>query len=118
MLEAAYAHDTTGGMESVGDLLAEGLPLVVGRDDAGAMVAAYVPCWSAAHRNLHIAAAAGAGPVDMTRAIGADAQARAARLGADFLSCHTRRPGLVRKLERDGWTVHGFILRKLMKAKQ
>ena len=119
LLARAQEHDTTAGTESVRDMVAAGLPLVAARDEAGELVGAYVVTWDADRRNLHVwAAAGGLRGGDMTAAMDADLEHRAQALGADLISCHTNRGGLVRKLTRAGWGVHGVILRKLLRATQ
>jgi hypothetical protein len=119
LLKRAEAHDTTAGSETVQHIMAAGLPLLAARDEAGELVGAYVVTWNATRRDLHVWAAAGdVRGGDMTAAINADLEHRAHLLGADLISCHTRRGGLVRKLTRAGWGVHGVILRKFVKATQ
>lgn len=117
LLERVERFDTSGGMERVTDY--QGLPVVCARDDAGELVGAYVPYWDPERRNLYIVAAAGAARgVDLTATMLADIEHRAKRLGADWVGMQTIRPGLVRRLTRAGYGVHGTILRKLMKAAQ
>ncbi|MFO0255644.1 MAG: hypothetical protein ACK52V_16155 [Betaproteobacteria bacterium] len=119
LLQRAEAHDTTAGMERVTDYRDADCPVIGVRDEAGALVGAYACVWNAQQRNLYIIAAGGSVPgVDLTAVMLMDMEQRAAMLGADFISLQTRREGLVRKLSRQGFAVHGVILRKLMKAAQ
>lgn len=57
-----------------------------------------------------VEAAKGEGPADLTRILDAVIAAQADGLRA--IGCQTARPGLVRKLQRHGWTVAGWIMRK------
>lgn len=119
VLAPAQLHDTSGGMDSLEDMARAELPLLVARDAAGEALAAYVVSWNPHALNLHVCAAGALpGTAGMTAAMDADLQARALRLGAQWVSCYTRRGGLVRRLTRAGWGVHGVILRRLVRAAQ
>ncbi|HWP19772.1 MAG TPA: hypothetical protein VNO84_11635 [Burkholderiaceae bacterium] len=57
-----------------------------------------------------VAAARGEGDMDVTAVLDELMTQQAA--GLDALACQTARPGLVRKLQRRGWRVTGWVLRK------
>lgn len=59
-----------------------------------------------------VQAAKGSGPVDLSAVLDAAISAQAQAHGLDALGCQTARPGLVRKLQRLGWRVSGWVLRK------
>lgn len=116
-LRAAEHFDTSGGLETVDIYAALNLPLFECVTDAGEVVARYCVnverARDGATAGLHIVAAAGeAAGVDLTRAIIEAAQAQARALGVDWLSAITRRPGLIRKMQRDGFNQHGVVMRK------
>jgi hypothetical protein len=62
---------------------------------------------------MRVTAAGGTAPAGVARAIAqwADAEARG-HVGANRLTCETRRPGLLRVLKREGFTVAGYILER------
>ena len=64
------------------------------------------------HR-LRVLAAGGAPGYDVTGAIVAAVEREAReRVGAYSIGCETRRPGLVKRLQAEGFEICGFILRK------
>lgn len=67
------------------------------------------------HRRCRVLSVTGAGGPSVAGAVDAIAsfcEAEAKRIGADVLTCETRRPGLVRLLARRGYSVAGYILKK------
>lgn len=62
---------------------------------------------------LHCGAAAGAGGFDLTGTMHRFAQHEAQRTGARRLVCETLRPGLVRKLRRQGYRVAYLLTKEL-----
>lgn len=112
-LLTAQAFDTSGGMESVHEYRARNFPVIGVWSPAGDLVGAYAVSFDPLRRNLHVIVAGGRAPgCDLTAAIAADSSQRAADLGAAWVSLHTRRPGLIAKLDRHGFVQHGVILRK------
>lgn len=66
-------------------------------------------------RIVRCGAAAGAPGHDLLAAIVAFTETEARdRIGARLITCETNRRGMVRKLQRQGFTVAGFILSKAM----
>jgi len=57
-----------------------------------------------------VQAARGEGRIDLTQLL--DAVLTEQAQGLQALACQTARPGLVRKLQRRGWRVSGWVLRK------
>jgi len=57
-----------------------------------------------------VVAAKGGGELDHTDLI--DSVITAQARGLEAVACQTARPGLVRKLQRRGWRVTGWVLRK------
>jgi hypothetical protein len=73
--------------------------------EAGAVYVMHVRngvCW--------VDAAKASGEIDMTQLLDTVITAQAAGLRA--VACQTKRPGLVKKLERHGWKVSGWVMRK------
>jgi hypothetical protein len=64
-------------------------------------------------RQINVTAAGGVPGYDLVGAIDAWLSLQAAGPGgARALTCTTRRPGLVRRLKRAGYTVAGYVMRK------
>lgn len=63
-------------------------------------------------RVLSVKGAGGTSAAGAVAAIAAFCEAERERIGADVLTCETRRPGLVRVLAKRGYSVAGFILKK------
>lgn len=115
MLELSHHRtDTTGGTASIGELCA-GHPAFELRDSQGRAVGAYVLAIRdhAAARVAWVMAAGGAVPgVDLTGAVLPCVERQARTLGAGQVAITTRRPGLIRKLKKQGYSVTGVTLRK------
>ncbi|MBY0235269.1 MAG: hypothetical protein K2W93_09825 [Burkholderiaceae bacterium] len=67
---------------------------------------------TASGRQIHCGAAGGLPGFDLVGSMTRFAQHEAARIGAGQLITHTRRPGLVRRLKREGYQVAGYIMTK------
>jgi len=67
---------------------------------------------TASGRQIHCAAAGGRPGFDLVGTMARFAEHEAHRIGARQLVTHTKRRGLVRRLEREGYRVAGFILTK------
>ncbi|MDN3923313.1 hypothetical protein [Roseateles violae] len=63
-------------------------------------------------RVLTVTAAGGDSAAGCVAAMVAFAEREAQRIGATVLTCETRRRGLVRVLERHGYRVAGFVMKK------
>lgn len=107
-------RDTTGGLMSIGDLLNGAACIQVIAED-GETVGAYA-VERVEHKNgAEMVLVAGVGHLpgaDLTKAVipAVVDQARAANCRA--LTIHTRRRGLVAKLQAQGFEIDGFIMRK------
>lgn len=113
LIGRASAFEVTGG-GSVADLV-RGCALFDVIDGEGRAVAAFalrVDQFDAG-REVSVTAAGGLGDSGATEAIAAwcERQARD-RIGARVLTCQTRRRGMVRRLERQGYRVTGYVLTK------
>lgn len=113
LIGRASAFEVTGG-GSVADLV-RGCALFDVVDVQGRAVAAFamrVDQYDAG-REVSVTAAGGQGDSGATEAIAAwcERQARE-RIGARVLTCQTRRRGMVRRLERQGYRVTGYVLTK------
>lgn len=103
--------DTTGGLSDVDACLngAQLFDVVV----AGNVVARYaLKQFDRAHgTEIFIVAAVGGMPgIDLTASVTPAIERQCAT--ADSLTINTKRPGLVKKLLRQGWTLDAFVLRK------
>ncbi|WP_416762725.1 hypothetical protein ACNI65_09980 [Roseateles sp. So40a] len=67
---------------------------------------------TASGRQIHCGAAGGRPGFDLVGTMTRFAEHEAQRIGAGQLVTHTKRRGLVRRLEREGYRVAGFILTK------
>lgn len=114
LIERASTH-AVGGAATVADLVS-GCALFDVVNAQGRVVAAFavrVDQYEAG-RELSVTAAGGeAHARGATEAMSAWAEAQARdRIGARVLTCETQRPGLVRKLQRLGYRVSGYVLTK------
>jgi hypothetical protein len=116
---AAYAkafdarRDTTSGLANMDSCLGRGQLFDVKVD--GKIVARYalqfVDCDNGGE--VWVTAAAGNLPgVDLVANLAPYIASQAAQAGAKALTINTRRRGLVKKLERDGWTLDAYVMRK------
>jgi hypothetical protein len=111
---AAHRTDTTGGTASLAELCQDGNAYEL-RDSEGRQVGAYVLAMRdhAAARVAWVMAAGGAVQgVDLTGAVLPCVERQARTLGAGQVAITTRRPGLIRKLKKQGYSVTGVTLRK------
>jgi hypothetical protein len=119
-LAQAENFDTSGGLESVALYANIGVPVFELIDEAGQVIGRYcleVLKGADGVCNVQIVAAAGhADGIDLTGVIVNAAEQQARALGAHWLSFHTARPGLVRKVLRGGFAQHGVIMRKRLKG--
>lgn len=110
LIERAMDHDTSAGMlrpEQTG-----GVPFRIEEDD-GRLIGAYVldvNHWPGGREGVVAYAGAVPGRRDLVAEL-------LPTIERQFLDCkavtiHTRRRGLVRKLERQGYAIEGYILRK------
>ncbi len=67
---------------------------------------------TASGRQLHCGAAGGLPGYDLAGTMTRFAEHEANRIGAGQLITHTRRPGLVRRLKREGYQIAGYIMTK------
>lgn len=63
-------------------------------------------------RVITVTGAGGSSAAGAVDAMAAFCEAEADRIGADLVTCQTRRPGLVRLLGRRGFRVAGYLLSK------
>lgn len=113
LLEKAVRFDTAGTGGSVQDMVRGCcvFELWDGERLAGAF-AAYRQEFSDGAQ-LVVTAAGGLPGYDLVGAIDAWLQLQAAGpAGARVLTCTTRRPGLIRRLKRAGYSVAGYVMRK------
>lgn len=113
LIGRAQAFEVTGG-GSVADLV-KGCALfdVIDEGRAVAAFAVRVDAFESG-REVSVTAAGGEASSDgATEAIAewCESQARD-RIGARVLTCQTRRRGLVRRLERQGYRITGYVLTK------
>lgn len=105
---AGLEHLDPRGMTAAGDVQAmtrKGRCFALSTDDGGAVYVLTVRngvCW--------VDAVKGAGDVDMVQLLDTVITAQSAGLRA--IACQTKRRGLVKKLERHGWHVAGWVMRK------
>lgn len=114
---AAYAkafdarRDTTGGMGDMEACLRRSQLFDV--KVAGQVVARYALEQVRADKGVEVWVTALAGNlpgVDLVRGLSPYIERQCA--AADCLTMQTRRPGLVKKLEREGWELSAYIMRK------
>lgn len=109
----ATAFDVTGGA-TVRDLT-DGCALFDVIDSQGRALASFAVRVDAfeQHRQMTVTAAGGDGSGRITETIAAwcASQARS-HIGARVVTCQTRRRGMVRRLERQGYRITGFVLSK------
>lgn len=116
---AAYAkafdarRDTTGGLADMEACLQRGQLFEVRVE--GAIVARYalqvVDCDNGSE--VWVTAAAGHLPgCDLVKALEPYIAHQSIEAGASALSVSTRRRGLVKKMEREGWTLDAYVMRK------
>lgn len=106
----APKSDTTGGLQSVDDLVRGALLFDLTR--AGEPIGHYalaVHDWTYGREGVIVAAAGQGGEAFSLRALPA---LESQFLDARAIKVHTRRLGLVQRLARQGYQVDGFILRK------
>lgn len=112
LLALAGRFDACGGVATVAEMA--GGQAVFEVHQAGQLVGAFTlgvqDC--ADGRLVRCGAAGGLPGYDLLPVMDQAGQAEARRVGAAALVCETSRPGMVRRLERRGWRVAGFILRK------
>lgn len=119
---AAYAkafdarRDTSGGLGSMEACLQRGRLFDVKVD--GVTVARYalefMQCDQGAQ--VFITAAAGNLPgADLVATLVPYIEGQAGQAGADAVTINTRRRGLVKKLQREGWTLDAYVMRKKIK---
>ncbi|MES2367200.1 MAG: hypothetical protein V4563_15085 [Pseudomonadota bacterium] len=104
-------RDTTGGLGDMEQCLETAMlfDVVVG----GEVVARYALRQVARAKGVEVfvvAAAGGLKGVDLVAAIGPYIERQCAT--ADRLTINTRRPGLVRKMQAQGWTLDSYVMRK------
>lgn len=110
----AMRHDTTGGLQSLSEVLAGAEITEVLEGDQVVLRYALRAVARANGSEVFVVAAAGSVPgVDLTQGFLPVIEAQAK--GADALTIHTRRPGMVEKLKRAGWHCDGYIMRKKMR---
>lgn len=115
---AAYSArcDTAGGLGSMdaGMLGAQLFEVVV----SGAVVARYALRLDQ-HTNgvemVVVAAAGGASGLDLTASIVPTIERQGQGAGADRVTLRTRRPGLVKKLKKQGWVLDAYCMGKPIK---
>lgn len=113
LLEKALAFDTGGQGGELADLVRGCCIFEMwdGERLAGAF-AAHMDSFSDG-RQINVTAAGGLPGYDLVGAIDAWLTLQAAGPGgARALTCTTRRPGLVRRLKRAGYSVAGYVMRK------
>lgn len=113
-LARAFEFDVEGGkgtFEGLGDAA------IFEMRDGARLVGAFaleVNSYADGH-HVRVLAAGGEPGFDLTAAMvhAVEREARE-RIGAQSIGCETRRPGLVKKLQAQGFHVSGFILRKVL----
>lgn len=113
LARAQLRGDTTAGAASLDEMCSGGQVFMV--RDSGAPVLAYVLAMRdhAAARVCWVqAAGGGVKGVDLTGAVLPCIERQARTHGAGQVAITTRRPGLIRKLKKQGYSVTGVTLRK------
>lgn len=112
LLALACPYDACGGTATVAELAAGQAVFEV--IDGGQLVGAFSlgvqDCSDG--RLVRVGAAGGLPGRELLPVMAETAESEARRVGAVAVVAETRRPGMVRQLERRGWRVAGFILRK------
>lgn len=112
LLALAGRFDASGGAATVAEM-AGGQAVFEVLDDGRRVAAFALGVHDYADGRVIRCGAAGAEPGhQVLPAIVAFAESEARRLGARAMLCETRRRGLVRQLQRQGFAVSGFILRR------
>lgn len=120
-LMRAAKHDTTGGLQGLGEALHGGTLFELTDEAIGAPVLHYVlKVMQREHgKEGLILAAAGALPgVDLTRQYLPTIEAQLRQEGCEAVTLQTRRPGLRRKLEKLGYRCDAFVMRKTLEPLQ
>jgi len=113
LLARALAYDTGGDGGQLSDLIGgcTVFELVDGDQVVGAF-AAQIHSYSDG-RQISVTAAGGLPGYDLVGAMDAWVCMQAAGpIGARYLTCTTRRRGLIKRLQRAGYTVAGYVMRK------
>lgn len=116
MLEKALAYDTGGNHGQLADMIGgcAVFELMDGAEVVGAF-AAQVHQYSDG-RQITVTAAGGLPGYDLVGVMDAWLTLQAAGpVGATALTCTTRRKGLIKRLQRAGYQVAGYVLRKEVK---
>jgi len=106
-LQGVAELDPAGVTSSADDLVRHGQAFAI-EGDAGSAVFVVVV------RNgcAFVVAAKGAGQIDMTRVLDEVVTRGATNDGCTSIGLQTQRPGLVRKLQRRGFRVTGWVMKK------
>ncbi|CAN7305115.1 hypothetical protein [Acidovorax delafieldii] len=114
LMQAMARGDTTGGAATLDDLC-HGAPVFELRDETGRPIGAYVLAMRdhAAARVCWVMAAGGSAPgVDLTGQVLPCVERQARTFGAGQVAITTRRRGLKKKLEAQGYELTGWTFRK------
>jgi len=106
-------RDTTGGLGDMEACLRRGtlFDVKVGGETVARYALEFVQCDQGAE--VFITAAAGNLPgADLVATLVPYIAEQAAKAGADAVTINTRRRGLVRKLQRAGWTLDAYVMRR------
>ncbi|PZU51890.1 MAG: hypothetical protein DI561_15050 [Thauera sp.] len=115
-LRAAMSqYDTSGGLLTLGEVLSGSTLCEVCEGDRPVMWFAVKSNQHATSNEAEVVAAAGAAPFDLTRSVLPWIES-AVSDQADALTIYTRRPGMRRKLERLGYRVDAFVMRKTLRV--
>lgn len=120
LLRAAH-YDTTGGLQGFGEVLHGGTLFALTDEAIGAPVLHYVlkVMQRTNGKEGLILAAAGALPgVDLTRQYLPTIEQQLRLEGCEAVTLQTRRLGLKRKLEKQGYRCDAFTMRKTLEALQ
>lgn len=105
--------DTTGGLADMDACLERGklFEVKVGGEVVARYALQIVDCDNGSE--VWVTAAAGSLPgIDLVHVLAPYVARQAAEAGARAVSVSTRRRGLVKKLQREGWTLDAYVIRK------
>ena len=109
-------YDTSGGLVTLGELLHGAMACEVLEGETPVAWFAVRGFQHATAQECELIVAAGAASIDLTRHVLPYIEQQVSP--ADALTIYTRRPGLVRKLQRQGYRIDGTVLRKTLRAHQ
>lgn len=115
MQDAMSRFDTSGGLLTLAEVLSGSMLCEVRDGDQPVMWFAVKSNQHATSNEAEVVAAAGAATFDLTRNVLPWIES-AVSGQADALTIYTRRPGMRRKLERQGYRLDAFVMRKTLRV--